>query len=706
MHGLEGVVMKNAVLVVIAVLAAAACLYFVMESSPSETQRVDGAEATTIKEERVPAGASSPFPLAEGLQRSPIAKEKADVAPTTAGTIVLRVLLEDLTEEEARMATITLSGLDERDEWPEMIHESWPSQGARSEFSLDSFFASIEQHDHLQAIALRVKVDHPHFLSARTDIALPRYEEPTLARKVYETRMHLSAPEFWPEFSLAVRDVNTREHLENIELRLSPGFGNAMWGKNGRSDLLAENLQSPIALMGGREPNQPEPTVVGLALQPSKGELPQLVELWRRFSPERGVMVSARAPGYAWSSTSIDVTKGERELLLTPAASLEVQLENVKLERYAELNTLPVLCVYLLREGGGYQYIHFEPLHEKLKDEGLQLESLVPGRYRVTVELGEGSWAEQPVLAEEIRILAEGETQNFTLNLADPPAAPERAALGGTLSIPSFGGEDEVRLQIYFQPKQSWRNPEIEFRLADLHHVGGAIPTWQFRSDDLPVGSYRLQLLPFLKVWIVELTGDGREDLDLAIPELAEFIIETVDQKTGIRVPLNQFYFRNQNPLPDQKQNDWARAETLEPGRFRIWTVPGTVRVWPRFPSGSDLEYGGSGVDFDLVPGFQTAHFELAPVYAIHFEFREDGVTLPVGDPGIYAMQNIRAVGHDGRVTGDGLQTTMRVGLSAPGTYEISFEGLNPEVYHTIAPRLVYVQGGEAVKVTVDLERK
>jgi len=392
--------------------------------------------------------------------------------------------------------------------------------------------------------------------------------------------------------------------------------------------------------------------------------------------------------------------------LLEPAATLGVRLTNVQRERYDAMETLPMLCVYRLWENGDYSYIRFEQLDEALEAEGLWLDSLVPGEYRVTFELGGGAWAEQPLLAKQELSLVGGETRELVLTLADPPAPPERASLAGVISLPAFGGEDDVRLQLYFQPTQSWRRPDVEFALADLPRVGGAQPSWAFRAESLPVGIYRVQLLPFLKVWMIELTADGAEDLELVIPELAEVLVETVDGQTGERVPLDQFYYRSEEPLPLQLQRDWAKAETAEPGRFRFWTTPGTVKVWPRFPSGSDLEYGGSGQDLQVVPGLQSVKFKLAPVYAMHFEFREGGVALPVGDPGMYVMQNIRAVNHQGRVTGDGLQTDMRVKVSAPGIYEISFEGIDAELYHSIPPRRVEVHAGTPAKVIVELRRK
>ncbi len=705
-----------------AVLVAAVCVYFVVRTPRTESPRmaaveppaidVELAEAAdltaNVTEEVTANAAAAADPETEAGQRSPVADEPPEGASAVAGKKVLRVILEGITEEDARMATVTVKGVDERDGRPEEIQDSWPSQGLTSEFDLDPSLAVLaDPHENLRVDELEVEFYHPQFLLERARVSLARGVEMANGKTLHELRVRLVRPEFWPEFTLVVRDAHTREHLEDVELRLAPGAGNALWGRNGTSTLLGDRLKSPIALMGGRAADEAEAKVAGVALLPAPGESPRLVGLNRRFPPERGVIVLARAPGYAWGSTSLDVSKGERELLLEPAATLDVRLTNVQLERYAALETVPTLCVYRHYPNGNLSYVRFERLDETLMTDGMRLESLVPaGNYAVAVELEGGAWTKRPVLAREELPLAAGQTRELVLALADPPAPPQRATLGGVVSIPAFGGEEEVRLQLYFQPTQRWRKPDVEFSLADLQRVGGALPTWSLRVEDLPVGMYRVQLLPFLKVWMIDLPAGGREDLELVLPELAEVLVETVDGQTGERVPLDQFYFRNQEPLPDQLQNDWARADTLEPGRFRFWTAPGTVRVWPRFPSGSDLEYGGTGQDFELVPGLQSVRFELAPVYAMHFEFREGGVALPVGDPGMYVMQNIRAVGHEGRVTGDGLQTDMRVGVSAPGLYEISFVGIDADRYHPIPPRRVDVRAGEPAEVIVELRRK
>jgi hypothetical protein len=700
------------------VLVAAVLVYFMAPRDESPAMPAVEPQAADV-ELAVPVGAvvvsRVEEPATEAVRRIPVAEEPpANVSPAR-GTNVLRVILEGVTEEDARMATVTVRGVHRFDGWPSEIGDQWPCGGLTSEFDLDPVLALVEPHENLRKGELDVAVAHPHYLGERTRVSVAGEVELTNGKTVNEVRVRWVRPEFWPELTLAVRDAHTRAHLEGVELRIRSGPGASLWGRNQPGTMLGDGLTSPIALMGGRDANGSKVTVAGMALRPATGESPRLVELARRWKPERGVAVSARAPGYAWGSISLDVSQGERELLLEPAAALDVRLANVQLERYAALEVVPMLCVYWIREDGGNRYVHFERLDETLVAEGLQLDSLVPGGYRVTVELGGGSWTKQPVLALEEVSIAVGETRELELGLLDPPEPPERAILGGVVSFPDFGDEESVRLQIYFQPTQRWRKPDFEFSLADLQpgsarpmnsRAGGALRAWSFRLEDLPVGMYRIQLMPFLKVWMIDLQAGAAEDLELVLPELAEVLVETVDGRTGERVPRSELWYRYLESVPGQLQRDLVRADTEEPGRFRFWAVPGDVKVWPKFPNGAEREFGGNGMDLQLVPGLQSAKFEFAPVYAMRFEFREDGTALPTGPQGLHTTQDIRAVGHEGRVTDGGLQRDMVVEVSEPGLYEISFERIDSERYHPVPPRRVDVHAGETTEVIVGLQRK
>ncbi len=700
-----------------AVLVALAGVYLVTRTAPAESpRRATLAPPAADVELQEPIDAellSAPEdPATEDVRRSTAREEPPAGVAATRGTNVLRLVLEGITEDSAGMAQVTVTAFDQARERSAKVRDSWPCRGLTSDFDLDPYLAAVERHEGLNVDELEVEVDHPQHLSEKTRVSLARDVEPTNGKTVYEVRVQFVRPEFWPEFTLAVRDANTRAQLEDIELRFSPGASTSMWGRNSLSTLFGDGLRSPIALMGGRDADEPEASVAHLAVRPAAGESPRLVKLAYATRRYFGFIASARAPGYAWGSIVLDFSESdERELLLTPGSAIDVRLANVQLERYRALETKPMLCVYRNQKDGGHQWVHYEPLDETLETEGLRLDGLKPGGYRVTVELGGGSWTKRPVLAREefagALALVAGETRAMVLTLADPPSSPERATLGGTVSLPTFGGLEKVRLQLYFQPTQEWRKPDVEFALTDLPRASGALPSWSFRAQDLPVGMYRVQLLPFLKVWMIELPARGLEDVQLVLPELAEVLVETVDGQSGKRVPLDEFHYRRESMLPGQVQHDRARADTEEPGRFRFWTAPGAISMWPR--GQGRLGYGGTGKDLELVPGLQSVRFELPPACLIRFEFRIDGAAPQLSD-GIWewmhygTLESVRAVDHGGHCRG---RTGERVAeVSAPGAYEIEFEALTQDRFHPIPPRLVTVRAGETAEVIVELQRK
>ena len=137
---------------------------------------------------------------------------------------MLRVILEGVTEENARMTTVTVTGVDKRTfqrreglptsgrvdsktegalirndsthsyapKWPAEIRGSWPCQGLTSQFDLDPFFADVaEQHEILRVDELEVHVDHSLHLLERIRVPLYRGVKLKSGRTIYEVRVRL-----------------------------------------------------------------------------------------------------------------------------------------------------------------------------------------------------------------------------------------------------------------------------------------------------------------------------------------------------------------------------------------------------------------------------------------------------------------------------------------------------------------------------------
>ena len=714
---IKGMVMGTMMKVSAAVLVAATCVYFATRTPRTESPPIAALDSVAEDVGRAnPAVAFANLDAAiEVEQRSPIAEDQADAVAATSGSKVLRLILEGITEENARRARVTLTGVEAGHHWPPVkIQDSWMCVNSTSEFAIDQFLARVAGGlEILRDDELKLTVDHPLHFSETIKIPLSSGTKLANGQTVYEVRVRFADVSYWPEFTLTVRDAETRAHLEDVELRMAPTAFMGLLQQPGTDDpftQVGEGLSSPIGLLGGRKPNAPKGYASGLALSPPADETPRPAELTQPEENERGIMLYARAPGHAWGRIVLDVSKGSaRELLLKPAASLHVRFANVQLERYAELGKKATLCIMQIGPDGSEDALFFQELDETLAAEGLLIEGLPTGEHAVSVELGEAfSWRTRPVLARKELDLAPGQAHELLLALPDSPAPVERATLAGVVSFPAFSRLKDVRLQLYAADYE-YGDPDHELSLAEMDRTFGALPTWSFKLEDLPVGIYQVELMPFQKGWMIELPADGAKDVKLVLPELAEVLVETVDAQTGERIPLENIRYGYREVLSGRVRHDWSRVRLStefedEPGRFRFWTAPGPAYVQTfGFPSG--LDYGSRRKDLELVPGLQAVRLKLSPSSAIHFEFRVDGARLPRED-GVFAFilgDGIRGVDHDGRASA---MTYEIYEVSAPGVYEISFEGVGTDRFQPIPSRRVELSAGETAKVIIDLQRK
>lgn len=517
-------------------------------------------------------------------------------------------------------------------------------------------------------------------------------------------------PFFRPEFTLSVRDAHTLIHLEDVELvAMAPALMmvGTIPGTNGYEPL-GGGLDSPIPITGVQEANDPDHGLAGFVFEREREGETEPVFMGYRFYTHRFLMY-ARAPGYSWNTTVVDFSQeGEAEILLTAGAALSVRVENLQLERYDELKTRSLLYISKRRPDNGWSNVRFQKLDEELETEGQLFEGLHAGEYHVSVELGETySFRRRVALAKESFFLEVGETREVVFHLDDPPLPSARAPMAGVVSFPAFEGAEEVQLEIYECVSMSNGGSDVELPMSELKPVGGALPGWSFRVEDLPIGRYQVRLWPFMTAWMVELPPEGMENLELAIPELAEVEVVTVDEQTGEQVPLEEIRVELHKSHPGQVRPPWMWLDHAgEPGRFRFRTAVAQVNIsTPRMSSESP--YGQRFMDLQLVAGHQTERFELGPVYAIHFDFR-DGEEPLLGEGEVYygVHPKVRALNHGGQVTDDKVAAYRRIEVDSPGRYEITFDGLAEHRFLPIPPQRVDVAAGEPTVVTVHMRRK
>ncbi len=655
------------------------------------------AEAAEVGDLAVQTNGSRP-----GEQRAPVAAAR----PTEAS--FLRVVLEGASEEFARQATVTLEPDDESA--APRARASWECTGTISEFDLGPFLArEAGQRD-----AWRVTIAHPLRFAETVRVPRSSGERAESGRTVYEARVRFADVVYWPEFSLSVRDASTRAHLEDVELRaVTSAFMASQLPQDADFILsLGDALSSPIPLRGGRKSTQTDAEVAGLALGPSEGGSSRPLELPMHSETERGVLFFVRAPGYAWESFLLDVSTGtDQEVLLSRAATLELRTTNVQLARYAELGKEARIHVTRPEPHEGAGRVWEGALLDSHATDGVRLEGLEPGDYLVTVELG--SWSERrPVLVRERLALEAREERSVLLSLADPPEPPVLTTLRGVLSLQDpaeHWGVAQVELRLYAADHR-YGDADFTLGLADMERVGGALPTWAFRLEDVPSGVYQAQLVPYLMNWKVEVPREGAADLELVVPKLAEAVIETVDARTGERIPLDTLRYFDRQELPDRVHFSWSSLDRFfvhaeeEPGLFRLWMPPGaaTLTTWS-IPE--ELGYGGRSLEWTLVPGPQVVRFELSPPYAIHLTYRDGGAPLPYDDP-VHYWPDVREVDGEEALDVRFHPPARLIELEAPGVYELHFDHVDAARFLPLAPRRVEVRAGETAEVVVDLRRR
>lgn len=172
------------------ILVAVMFVYFVIQTPQSESSQSEAGPPIATDVEL--ANAAPEIPSADLVQRSTIDEDFAGAMPSLAGNKLLRVILEGISEEDAKMTRVTVTGVKEGEEWLAEIQDSWLCTGLTSEFNLASFFASVAQRDeNLHLEELEIKVDHPLHLIETTRVSLTQAVDRDSGETVYEVRVRL-----------------------------------------------------------------------------------------------------------------------------------------------------------------------------------------------------------------------------------------------------------------------------------------------------------------------------------------------------------------------------------------------------------------------------------------------------------------------------------------------------------------------------------
>ncbi len=698
-----------------AVLVAAACVYFVTRTPQAESPRMATVEPPTADVELVGAAVLSAAedPAMEAVRRSPVAEKPPVGVPTVAGTKVLRVVLDGITEENARMTRVTLTGVDERDEWPAEIRDSWPCQGLTSEFDLDPFFASVAERDgDLRVDELEVQVDHPLYVLETTRVPLSSGVELESGRTVYEAQVRLVPAAVMHGHLVRENGDPASEGLVGA-LLLEGGFpeediaGTVDCAADGAFELRVR-ASGTYALASHEEGRRPTTTRVE-ALVGTRIDVGTIVlesghtiagHVLRQGKPVTGATVSLTSRTVLYYADPADVEKGMNPLI-NARRTLATKARSVRLV-WVESQFELLRQGASVDENGAFAFGGLGPVEYLLRmGELAEAHASVGGGWEDTgreemVRINGG----KPALA--VRAPQHGVVLEFTWTLI-------RFELAGDLE-----SEDKGRLQLRTKtanptdlsllPKPLPKNISImpEFYSGEFQ-LSGDVPVFVLQAPPNKHMTGEVLFPGWQPVPFEFSTPDTGGEVVvpirlLSVEELATLVIALENPQAEILETFSVLLTRaGQGDFPPdhrlvQIADGQLRVEGILPGKYRVGVRPGDH---PNYPTGLFFEYG---LDLEFHPGREvTRSIMLQQCAGLRLTVRDEDGALVGGE--FDFLNDLGGRAHLTLEVGEG----HRQGYSYLQFYPYgTHESVNP--LHPGRYRLVLVSPGLAKRsVTVEL---
>lgn len=198
-----------------------------------------------------------------------------------------------------------------------------------------------------------------------------------------------------------------------------------------------------------------------------------------------------------------------------------------------------------------------EPICDVAAEPGLLgLEELVPGDVIAAIEIGD-SHLTPLILSRAAVTIRAGETARATLSL-DPAFAPKPTTLAGTAFVPPAWGDDRF-MEVELFPadlRGGTRDDERGTRLV-LESIAGR-PGWHSWSVS-PILPAKYRLLARRAGFETDVVVDeqGRDDVELVLPDPAVLHVRVVDAETQSDVPVDELF--------------WTRADATDSAIDRLW---------------------------------------------------------------------------------------------------------------------------------------
>ncbi len=422
------------------------------------------------------------------------------------------------------------------------------------------------------------------------------------------------------------------------------------------------------------------------------GDSPVFLPLVRLARMEdEGLSFFVRARSYAWRSLAVLDKSLERTVILDRSGDLVVTLENHEPDAGPEP---PMLVLYRSsrRDESDERIVGSV---EPERDVPSRFEGLLPGPYRVEVAIG---WLEDdPIILGEADVVIEaGATTEATIRLADPPDMPQRVPLSGTLIVSPEWGAVEPSLTIEsLDGHEVGANRVVTIEFEKLVPLSPGL--FRFDSGAVAPGRHSAAILPWYSHAVFDIGREGRDDLQIAIPDPADVEIAFVDGESEERITPGYVYWACAWP-DGVNRGGKGVAPDGEAGVFRFRAPSGPIDV-----SVSPDVYTDGERRIEAGPGRNAITLRLHRGCGVWLRFRVDGRPAPPGP--LLGKARIRAVGHEGRLgeshsSANSGHIEMRV--STPGLYEVTLR--ETPGYRRPEPIRVEIPPGEFVERTIDLE--
>jgi len=389
------------------------------------------------------------------------------------------------------------------------------------------------------------------------------------------------------------------------------------------------------------------------------------------------VTLFAHAPGYAWGSVRVDPRAGgERFLDLVPGGGMDVAIHGDLTGRTSRLR---------VREGHEDAPVPLVDIEVGGRDDA-RIEGLVPGAYRVSLEVGE--WFRGPAsLASASAEVRPGERTPVELVVDALPLPPKVPLAGVVVVPPAWELSDFVlTLEVLGAPLDGGddRKELPSVRMSPVPEEEGAL-AWT-AGDVLP-GRYELALGQLEYSISFEVGPGGRSDVRFEVPPPGTVSVEVVDTDTGERAEIEHISWACRRP-------QWVTTGGLE----NVGPDPETGRFEFRAPqceimvSTTGGGYGWANASVDVGPGTNEVRLEVRRTIAITLCLR-DGET-PVPWPSDFRLRPEALDGGAGRgVTWTTRNGRRSVDVDLPGRY--CFEMPAIAGYEAIPPQVVEVLAGQ-----------